>query len=307
MAFDPITMGLGAGLSLLSSFGSAKSAKSQQRRQQAMDEENRRYNQYVTDLANSHNERVARELLDTPAQRSERSGVDIDRMMADADRAGFNPETWLQAGALQAYGFSDVAETNPAEAFRMMLQTPALSTASQAVKVPNALEAIGDAGTVALNMYRQDSARQDSQDFQRQMLDLQIGAYNKRGSSGSLFGSIPRMTTSGGTTSGPSFTLAGISGLGLHQPEPGKSMYTNPYDNGAIDKVPDGGVWAQRYGEPGDWLGGVVTFGKDQFLRTFGVSESDWWNSTSWNPSNPMPNYGQRHPGYDQPWLGVAH
>lgn len=313
---------LSGGLSLMSGIGGRNSAKKQARLQQAENDRVRGWNNEQVWATNEWNYNLGQELLRTPAERthdeSESGGVDVDRMMADADRAGFNPVTWLQSGALQAYSFRNLStydtETNPAEAFRLMMRTPNLQSAATIGKIPDAMEIVGDAGQAALNTFRSEYAREDSQAFQRQNLEMQLAAIQAGKRTG--LGSTPRMTSSGSSGwtyqpwnseapgGGAKVDWASAEGLGLWQPETGKVTYTNPYESGPVSRTPDGGVWAQRYGEPGDWFGGVATFGRDMFKRQFGVEEWEWWAKTPWNPMNPAPNYGQKHPGYDQPWLG---
>lgn len=265
-----LTALIGGGLSLLSSFGAAKSAKSQARRQQAMEEEARRYNQYQVDLANSHNEALGRELLETPARRMERNGVDVDAMMLDAERAGFNPVTWLQSGALQAYGWSDVAETQPAEAFRMMMRSPLQVQAGTAANIPSALQAIGDAGKAALNIYRQDAAVEDSQNFQRELLSMRLDQVARNGGSlgGSMFGSVPRITTAGSATSSsksPALTDRGF------ESDPAK-MTPSVFGRSSWwqndQRWPNADSVTGVYGEGSDWSYGPLKFGNDLMVNT---------------------------------------
>lgn len=311
---------LSGGLSLMSGIGGRNSAKKQARLQKIENDRVRVENESEVGRINEWNYNIGRELLDNPTLRSHkeggssRGGVDVERMMADADRAGFNPVTWLQAGAIDAYSFTDTfawtedSETNPVEAFRMMLKTPNLQSADTIGTVPDAMSIIGDAGQAALSTFRSEYAREDSQAFQADQLTRQLAAI-QAGRKTTGLGGTPRITTSGparfvdqpwSTSSGS--PLSGM--LGLWQPKAGSTEYTNPYETGPISKTPDGSTWANRYGEPGDWLGGVMTFGRDMFKRNFGLEEWEWWDKTPLNPMNPAPNYGQRHPGYDQQWLG---
>lgn len=312
---------LSGGLSMMSGIGARNSAKKQARLQKIENDRVMVANESEVGRTNEWNYNIGRELLANPTQRGSSSvnGVDVDRMMADADRAGFNPVTWLQAGAMQAYGFSDNTswETNPVEAFRMMLKTPNLQSASTIGSVPDAMSIVGDAGQAALSTFRSEYAREDSQAFQSQQLTRRLEAIQAGRASAGL-GSIPRRTTSDAsrawndqpwsTGSSGALDWASSSGLGLWKPEVGKVTYTNPYQSGPISQTPDGGVWAQRYGEPGDWLGGVATFGRDMFKRQFGQEEWEWWGKTGLNPMNPMPDYlGMLgNPNRSQPWLGSA-
>lgn len=219
---------LSGGLSFMSGIGGRNSAKKQARLQQIENDRVRVWNESEIGRTNEWNYNLGRELLDNPTIRRHSEdmrtdsfgGVDVDRMMADADRAGFNPVTWLQSGALQAYGYTmgrsygwtEDSETNPVEAFRMMLKTPNLQSADTVAKIPDAMEIIGDAGQAALNTFRSEYAREDSQAFQREQLGLQLAAI-QAGKQKASFGSIPRETTSGGRTVTAAPLLAGADAL----------------------------------------------------------------------------------------------
>lgn len=263
---------LSGGLSLLSGFGSQKSAKSQQRRQLAMDEENRRYNQYVTDLANSHNEALGRELADVPVVTHSR--VDVDTMMQDAQRAGFNPVTWLQSGALQAYTQSAVTGANAAEGYRMAMHTPALSTASQAVNIPNALSIIGDAGQAALKSYQTDDRLLQSQAFQERMLGLKLSQLQKSGrvAGTSSFGAVPAYGTSGSYTTrgGMTGTSGALTERTPQEVTPTLNGYSEPGPNPIIQYFDAG---------HGSWMIGQSTKYKES-------SEDDVLATLSWNIAN---------------------
>lgn len=266
---------LSGGLSLLSGLGSQRSAKSQQRRQQAMDEENRRYNQYVTDLANSHNEALGRELANVPVTTQNRSRVDVETMMMDAQRAGFNPVTWLQSGALQAYTQTEntVFGANAAEGFRMMMHTPALSTASQAVNIPNALSVIGDAGQAALKSYQTDDRLLQSQAFQERMLGVKLSQLQQAGrSSGMMFGSVPAYGTSGSYTTrgGMTGTSSALTDRTPQEVTPTLNGYSEPGPNPIIQYFDAG---------HGSWMIGQSTKYKES-------SEDDVLATLSWNVAN---------------------
>lgn len=260
---------ISGGLSLMSGIGGRNSAKKQARLQQAENDRVRGWNNEQTWATNEWNYGVAQGLLNTPTERtsSQRGGVDVDRMMADADRAGFNPVTWLQSGAMAHYAFSDnyESETNPVEAYRMMLRTPNLQSASTIGKIPDAMEIVGDAGQAALNTFRSEYAREDSQAFQREQLGTQLAAIQaSRNVPG--FGSIPRETTSGSRSVVASPLLSGISADGgktlnaeqkLAGAEIEKTSVT-PYPFGRRSFVqndvrwPDASVVQNVWGEPAE-------------------------------------------------------
>lgn len=260
---------ISGGLSLMSGIGGRNAAKKQARLQQAENDRVRGWNNEQTWATNDWNYGVAQGLLNTPTERTsdQAGGVDVDRMMFDADRAGFNPVTWLQAGAMQAYAWSSSreTETNPVEAYRMMLRTPNLQSAATIGKIPDALEIVGDAGQAALNTFRSEYAREDSQQFQRENLVMQLQAIQD-GKRSAGFGSIPRETTSGGRTTISKPWLASISDDGktlnanqkLAGAEIEKSSVT-PYPFGpkawwqSDVRMPDGSVMQNYLGEPAEW------------------------------------------------------
>lgn len=260
---------LSGGLSLLSGLGAQKSAKSQQRRQIAMDEENRRYNQYVTDLANSHNEALGRELANVPVVTHSR--VDVDNMMEDAARAGFNPVTWLQSGALQAYTQSAVTGANAAEGFRMMMHSPALSTGSTAINIPSSLSVVGDAGQAALKSYQTDDRLMQSQAFQERMLGLKLSQLQSGGGRSGMpgFGSTPFIQSSGNyvTRGGMASTSGALTERTPQEVTPTLNGYAEPGPNPTIQYFDAG---------HGSWMIGQSTKYKES-------SEDDMAATLSWN------------------------
>lgn len=231
---------IAGGLSLVSGFGGQSSAKKQAKKQRAYDLEARAYNEHQTKLKNRANKKLGQKLLKqketttTTTKGTEStvvdsaqhnySFVDTKAMMEAAEASGFNPVTWLNAGGMQAYtqtgsigrtsslSATDMKETitrkghNAAAAYALMSPESALVTASQATNIPSTAEVLGNAGKAAFDVYRQDQARQQSQDFQRELLNLQLGAMQKaKGDPGStvnrtISNGTPSYSTNGGTT-----------------------------------------------------------------------------------------------------------
>ena len=163
---------LSFGGSLLQGMG-AKQASAKQWRLQQM--ENARVddlNQKRLEEVNVARERLGREMLATP----ERSGswVDVDAMMAAAERSGFNPVTWLNAGGVQAY--TQTWRTNPVDAFKMMLPEYALAQAGTVPQQHSSLSAFGGAlssGASAFGtQYRADMS------YDLQMEKMALGTMN---------------------------------------------------------------------------------------------------------------------------------
>lgn len=270
------------------------------------------------------------------------SYVDTAGMMQAAEDAGFNPVTWLNAGGMQAYtqtgsrglttsssrsGSTDAVTTNmttsstrsgmnAAAAYNLMSPESALVTASQATNIPSVAQAVGNAGTAALDVYRQDAARQQSQDFQRELLNLQLDAIQKAKANP---GSTVNRTISTGTpsysTSGGTVTRGGAaSRSGGLSPEPKVGTWTNPQPLKAGDPptssdvltsvgiksnpyFPDaGGAITQRYGEGVEIIAGLGIAAGDLYWNLPEAVKENLRNSVS----TKRPGAGK--PGYQAPY-----
>lgn len=338
---------ISGGLSLLSGLGAQQSAKKQAKTQAASDMLARMENERLMNEKNAANKSLGKQLLKYPEKTTEKvsetrtserdssetsttassidnySYVDVDAMMAAAEKAGFNPVTWLNAGGMQAYtqtgsrGLSqtqtDIHESmsetltskrettrrghNAAAAFALMSPEAALVTASQAVNIPSTMEVLGNAGTAAFNTYRQDAARQQSQDFQREMLGLQLNAIQRaRAGGGTQSGTgTPYTSTSGSTTvssrngvpatGGGSTGFAGGGGNGVPLGGyPGdKVTVVNPYrfEGGTIDPTsPDAETQERRGGEIAGEMRGIWNSANEFIMnspRTRGLSIPTIW------------------------------
>lgn len=159
---EPVSLGLAAlsmGGSFLSSMGAGQASAKQGRLQMIEDNMNRLRNQETIDAVNIKREALGRELLTIPEVNEVTTGswVDVDGMMAAAERAGFNPVTFLNAGGLAAYthGWQKTVRQghNAADAFKMMLPEYALSTPSQVPQQYSPLSALGGAITAGANTF----------------------------------------------------------------------------------------------------------------------------------------------------------
>lgn len=201
---DPLSIGVSAGLSLLSGFGAQKSAKKQAKAQLANDRAANEWNYNETERNNERKEALARELLDVEENVTTADSVDIDAMMAASRRAGFNPVTFLQNGGLAAYGRRSTTSTghNAAAAYQMMMPSVSLVNATQATKIPSALEIIGDAGQAALKQYNVLDARESNENLQYNLLGMKLDAAQKAMySRGGSLGNVPSYGTSGSSRS----------------------------------------------------------------------------------------------------------
>lgn len=324
-------MAVAGGLSLLSSFGASKSAKKQAKQQRAYDEEANRVNAWKTEVRNAQAEALGRELLTVPetvtdnTRQDNYSYVDVDSMMKAADRAGFNPVTWLNAGGMQAYTQSGSVNSgsktsighNAAAAFQMMMPETNLVSASQAVKVPNAMQAIGDAGTAALNVYRQDTKLEQSQAFQKELLGLQIAGIQAARAKGagvnSVGGSTPSTTTAG-SASGGWFSRPGDTATTYGNPnwEADAAKVSNPWPSGWMKVDPrtsNADSFSNRYGDIAEEIAGMYNLINDGTFSATGknipTNIRDGWAALSSIQPNIARNYNNTV-GAPYSWNGLA-
>lgn len=288
----PLAMAaISGGLSLMSGLGAQKSAKKQAKTQAAMDEFARRYNADRLGEYNSEVRNLGRELLETPqvtdTTQANRSWVDVDAMMLAADKAGFNPVTWLQAGAMQSYtqsaSYNHTEQNDPVAAFQMMMPQLQQIQAGTATNIPSALSVIGDAGQAALKSYQTDMRLADSQSFQERLLGLKLNAI-QQGKSTSGFGSTPRTTSSGGYFSKGG--QAGASGaLTVNKPQEVSASI-----DGSTE--PDSNPIIQYFDTGSGWMPAMSTKYKE-------ASEDDFMSEIPWHFSNrvmPMLGYNRKPP-----------
>lgn len=332
--------GLSAGGSLLSSIGAGNASAKQGRLQMMEDARARVENEAMLGRVNAQRYALGRELADleetsttTQSNFTQRGGgtktsgrtwgdVDVDGMMAAAERAGFNPATFLNAGALQYYARSwQESETktdewqydtqtntvkrrghNLAEAFKMMLPEYALGSPSQVPQQSSMLSALGGALSAGTSAFGTQLRADQSYDLQ---LAKMLGGNALQGmglSDGNGFSQVIRsggspigVQRSAGMTGGaagpgmpPSMTLAPGS---LELPyfntwgnENGKDYIANPHFGAFVDgTISNTDVKEKRYGEPGDWLFGIDTMVHDGLRNITGRNVSDWGRAAGMN------------------------
>lgn len=296
---------LAGGLSLLSGLGAQSSAKSQQKRQAAYDEAARQYNEMWTRATNEKKEALGRELLTIPHTvdelESSRSSYDIDRFRADGEKLGYNPVTWLRSGALSGYGLTDTASSkyetgqNAAAAFALMVPDTPTTTATQAVKVPSTMQAIGDAGTAALNVYRADEKQAASQAFQTTLLEKQLAAIGAGKQNGSFFsgtgaptigsagtamvGGLAGSRRSSGARGGGTLSSGSSDPLDKYDPKAEEAQFTNPWSwkGSTIDtQSPDAQSYEDRYGNIIAEIAGGYNLASDSLKNQTGKSIPQW-------------------------------
>lgn len=167
---------LSFGGSLLQGMGAKKASAKQWRLQQMENARVDEMNQKRLADVNAARERLGRELLATPEKSytANSSWVDVDAMMAAAERSGFNPVTWLNAGGMQAYTQTSQynERTNPVDAFKMMLPEYALAQAGTVPQQHSSLSAVGGALSAGASAFGTQYRADMSYDLQMEKMAL---------------------------------------------------------------------------------------------------------------------------------------
>lgn len=307
---DPMTLGLAAlsaGGSFLSSMGAGQASAKQGRLQMIEDNMARLRNDEKLAGINLERTRLGRELLDVEmssytgtaqsSTSSTRGDVDVDKMMADAERAGFNPATFLNAGALQFYARSwadsfvntqqwDTQKGhNAAEAFKMMLPEYALSGPSQVPQQHSMLSALGGALTAGTNTFGTQHRANQSYDLQLAKLLAGQAMQGMGLSNGNGFSQVIRPSTSqigiqpgGGMSAGnPAGGSSKLSDFPYPQNwKPGDIEVSNPYSNLFIDsRAPNAEMKSDRYGDLWEELFGTANVVQDAYRNIAGETTYD--------------------------------
>lgn len=293
--------GLSAGGSLLSSIGAGQASAKQGRLQMIEDNMNRLRNDEKLAGINLERTKLGRELLAVPQKTyqavaqsttsSTRGDVDVDRMMADAERAGFNPATFLNAGALQYYARSwadsfvntqqwDESEGhNAAEAFKMMLPEYALSTPSQVPQQHSMLSALGGALTAGTNAFGTQLRADQSYDLQLARLLAGNSLQGMGLGNGNGFAQVIRPQTNQiGIQPRAGLSSAGGSGdsklSDVPYPQnwkPGDIEASNLFRNLFIDSsAPNAEMASDRYGDIFEELFGAANIVQDAYRNIAG-------------------------------------
>lgn len=148
------------------------------------------------------------------ARKAARHPVNIKQMMSDAEKAGFNPVTWLNAGAMQMYGQKVDVEManldNPATGL-WQRSGPVGSTASYGPGM-----AIGDAIQAAGNTFLAAQQQIDQNNFEREMTMMKIAAANvpSHNAGGRSLGGVPSYRSTAATADNGYLTVTPNSGGG---------------------------------------------------------------------------------------------
>lgn len=281
---------LSAGGSLLQGIGQKQASAKQARLQMIADAQARIENERQLKIVNEARERLGRELLTVPEEHQSGSWVDVDAMMAAAERSGFNPVTWLQGGGMQAYtmGWSRSTGHNAADAFKMMVPEFALSQASQIPQQHSMLSAVGGALSSGAQAFGTQYRADQSFQLQSDRLAVQAMGLINQGmgiSSGNglmtalNYGSV---TQRGGSGAG---VVGGLSPYAYPDKwKPGDVEVTHPFGRGFIDHtVSNTDTKETRFGEPGDWLFGIDTMIHDAVRNVTGRTLREWGRAANMN------------------------
>lgn len=294
MSIALLTAALSAGGSFLSSMGAGQASAKQGRLQMIEDNMNRLRNDEKLAEVNAKRERLGRELLTieetTEIEQHNSSWVDVPAMLAAADAAGFNPVTFLNAGALGAYtqghSYNRTTRTghNAADAFKMMLPEYALSQASQVPQQPSMLSALGGALTAGTNAFGQQYRADQSYDANMARVLASTAMRGMGLSDGNGFS----MTSGGGTSPIALAAAAGLSGgsrapgdgnaseklTDLPYPQnwkPGDVDATNIFRNLFIDSsAPNAEQASDRYGDLWEEIFGSANMVQDAYRNVTG-------------------------------------
>lgn len=271
---------LSAAGSVMSGMGNAAASKKQMRYQLMADQRAHEHNLSMTNAANAHNEEMlaVQNRWKDWAAREIQAAADPVQMRRDAERAGFNPVSWLQMGGAAARLSAVVDSFNMMEPdYILMSHTP--MQASQIPAQSSPMQAWG----AGLSAFASTAGTQLRADMS---YDLQMGKMAMQ-TAGSFFGGMQSPYSMGGGTGGgyggTATTSGGLSSSQLGWPDinswkPGKVEVTAwspfaPVDKYAADV---GGAVTQRLGEPGEWLFFGPTLASDILKRATGKGFAEW-------------------------------
>ena len=233
---DPVTLGLTAvamGGQVISGIGNKNATAKQGRLQMMEDERIRQINADTLVETNARRERLARELLTLSetntvtnnSWQSSRGTVNVDEFMAAGERAGFNPVTWLQSGALSLFaetltenGGDIITRSeghNAAEAFKMMMPEYSLAQPSQIPVQSNMLQAFGGGLTAGANTFGTQYRANQQYDLGMQKI---MAAQSLQGMGLGNANPMQLVTSGGATRSGFPTAGAAVGGLTLSNP-----------------------------------------------------------------------------------------
>lgn len=179
--------------------------------------------------------------------------INYKQLVRDAEAAGFNPLTALRNGG--AAGYMQGGNGTP---------------------LSRLAEGVADGAQAFLNNF--DPFEDDKREMEFKLVEAQLANLQADTAMKTRFGDVPSYTATprkrvmgDGISHGQTFkSVAGVlppSAGAPQTPTVEKPAVTNPYptDMGihVNPALPDAATWEDRYGEPGSWLGGVLTFAGD--------------------------------------------
>lgn len=242
------------------------------------------YNLEMITRTNVKNEALGRELLDVPLEQFTTNSFDASAFHAAAAEAGFNPQTFLNAGGLSAFTNQHVYSKghNAVAAYQMMMPQTHQIDADPTQRIPSVGEIGFSALSDGLKTFGEGMARADQQAHQQSMLSQQLAAIQSSSNRNSRQLGVP-----GFSTSGSQITSRGSGGLAKPKtkaisidlgdpsaPERDGTKFVNPYVNWRVDPTsPNGEAAEDRYGDgPVAFGHGIVTQFDDIFYNLTGTT-----------------------------------
>lgn len=228
-----------------------ESSKLQQANRAAVAVGNQR-NRAAVAATNAANRKLGQEYLARPS-------VDMSRLVADAEAAGFNPLSYLRSGAASLYskqvnlpGYQMMMPQTFQESVFQWSDLPGMPTPAPAVPRPStsAGSMLFQAGSDAFGAFVSQSRIESQQDLQRELLQKSLDGVAKGKKAGSKssgsFGFVPGSVTMGGTVTDKGSLALARPGT----PEKGDVKVTNPWTNYSVDPSQrDASAFTDRYGE----------------------------------------------------------
>lgn len=289
------TTALQGGLSLISGKGQKDAAAKQGRLQMMEDARVDQLNRNETDRINSIRADLGSRYWETLNSFANGGGIDdvttsastvnLDQFLADGERAGFNPVTWLNSGALSLYGVSQSKTTGTGklagmygDALRMMMPDGYMSSPSQIQREISMGEVIGNAGTAALGQFNTGYKLMAASDLQHGLLDKQLAAIAAKGgistpARGGTAGGALSVGSSTGTAAALSVGAAGkqpvLPGVELDDP---KMMNLVPFGWYQDKRLPGAETIEDTYGDALSWIYGAAKFAGDLSVNVGGAT-----------------------------------
>lgn len=269
----PLIFGaLSFGGSLLQGFGAKQAAAKQARLQAIADANAAQENARILNEVNAKREQVGREIREDLNN--------TGKIVEWAEKSGFNPVTFLNAG-----GLSHLA--NWADARKYQIPEYALTQASQVPQQHSALSAFGGALSAGVSAFATQYRADQSYELNSRKLDLAEQSM--------IFGLSSRPTMGGGTTrsvsygnsgGGAGFVTAqrGAGGAGGLSDIPypsawkqGKVEVTNPHGKWNVDKTQaDAETYETRYGDIAQEVFGAYNLLADGVKTMTGRTIGEW-------------------------------